>query len=328
MLAWKNIWASAAAVRAVLILYAVWHDSTFAVKYTDVDYLVFNDAAHFVAEGESPYRRATYRYTPLLAYVLVPNAWLHAAWGKLVFAGTDLLCGYLIQRILAQYEKVTESRSKMLVSMWLFNPIVVNVSTRGNAEALVSLLVLASLWGVLERRIRTGGVMLGLAVHLKIYPIIYALPLYLAIEDEVTPRKAAAQTKLTEVLRIFFSRQRLTFTAVSASTFIGMSYLFYSIYGFEFVHQAYLYHVTRADHRHNFSLYFYQLYLAVCATQENTKELPSHELSHELHSSADIFRAQASSITHLVAFVPQVSPRSSRVFFCWLRNLKKKSPAA
>jgi hypothetical protein len=34
--------------------------------------------------AESPYKRATYRYTPLLAYMLVPNVWIHPAWGKFV----------------------------------------------------------------------------------------------------------------------------------------------------------------------------------------------------------------------------------------------------
>ena len=53
------LFAVAAVLRLVLIAYADWQDSHFAVKYTDVDYAVFTDAARFMAEGESPYRRAT-----------------------------------------------------------------------------------------------------------------------------------------------------------------------------------------------------------------------------------------------------------------------------
>ena len=53
-------------------------------------------------------------------------------------------------RALTRTSTHTHTRThQMLVGMWLFNPIVINVSTRGNAEALVSLLVLASLCGVL-----------------------------------------------------------------------------------------------------------------------------------------------------------------------------------
>lgn len=39
------------------------------------------------------------------------------------------------------------------VSLWLFNPFVINVSTRGNNESFVSLLILATAYFVLKDRI-------------------------------------------------------------------------------------------------------------------------------------------------------------------------------
>lgn len=82
-----------AAVRVALLALAEWQDAHMAVKFTDIDYSVYTDAAAFIAAGSSPYQRSTYRYTPLLAMALLPNAWMHL-WGKLLFCAADLAAAW------------------------------------------------------------------------------------------------------------------------------------------------------------------------------------------------------------------------------------------
>lgn len=79
----------AACLRIALLAYASWVDAYCELKFTDIDYGVFSDAAELVVQGRSPYQRSTYRYTPFLAILLMPNIWL-PVWGKCLFCLADL----------------------------------------------------------------------------------------------------------------------------------------------------------------------------------------------------------------------------------------------
>jgi GPI mannosyltransferase 1 subunit M len=145
--------------------------------YTDIDYLVFTDAARFVSRGRSPYDRATYRYTPLLAWLLYPTTWggLWFEFGKVLFSLADVLTGWLIILILRR--RMPLAKATNYACIWLLNPMVASISARGSSEGLVALLTIALLWATLERRVILAGCILGIAVHVKIYPFIYATTL-------------------------------------------------------------------------------------------------------------------------------------------------------
>ncbi|EFJ38937.1 hypothetical protein VOLCADRAFT_101510, partial [Volvox carteri f. nagariensis] len=52
------------------------------------------------------------------------------------------------------------------------------------------------------------------------------------------------------------------FGVAAATTFSLLGVVFYKLYGNTFLHEAFLHHLTRKDPRHNFSPYYYPVYLS------------------------------------------------------------------
>ncbi|KAK0610564.1 PIG-M-domain-containing protein [Bombardia bombarda] len=273
------LYLSAALLRVILIIYGLWQDANSPLKYTDIDYLVFTDAARFVARGQSPYDRETYRYTPVLAWLLLPtaritgNPLLDTAWfssGKVLFAAADLVAGWLLERILTTGSSgnggngrpMRAATARKYAAIWLLNPMVATISTRGSSEGLLGVLVTALLWAVLARRVTLAGLLLGFGVHFKIYPFIYAPAIVWWMDRErMRDDPGKRRTGLGSRLTAFVSPARVQLALVSLATFLGLNTLMYLLYGAPFITHTYLHHVTRIDHRHNFSPYNTQLYL-------------------------------------------------------------------
>ncbi|NXV27071.1 PIGM mannosyltransferase, partial [Rissa tridactyla] len=260
-------------VRLGLVLYGLQQDRAMRVRYTDVDYRVFTDAARLVTEGRSPYRRATYRYTPLLAWLLTPNVYLAEVFGKLLFVVGDMAAAVVAYRALRRRGSAAGQAWGCCAAAWLLNPLPMAVSSRGNAEALVALLVLATLYFVEAGSIGKAAACYGLAVHMKIYPLTYALPIALHLQSKQCGREGAVGTGCDKKTKLTFAGYLwqlfvkvpncdvLFFGTIAGSLLAALTVAFYHLYGWEFLEHAYLYHLTRRDIRHNFSPYFYMLYL-------------------------------------------------------------------
>ncbi|KAH6720906.1 GPI mannosyltransferase [Leptodontidium sp. MPI-SDFR-AT-0119] len=287
------VFSAAIALRVILFFYGLWQDANSPLKYTDIDYYVFTDAARFTAHGHSPYDRETYRYTPLLAWMLLPTAWSSTwfSFGKVLFAVGDIVAGWLIVLVLRKSNQMSMERAMKFASIWLLNPMVATISTRGSSEGLLGVMVIALLWAITQKKIFLAGILLGLGVHFKIYPFIYAPSIIWWMDDEHigTGKQSKNTSKSLDLISLakrFCNGPRITLTITSLLTFTSLNVLMYSIYGWPFLQHTYFHHVTRIDHRHNFSPYNTLLYLSSSAPGPSSIRLESLAFIPQLFLSA------------------------------------------
>lgn len=221
----RAVFSAAIVLRAVLLVYGSFQDAFSPMKYTDIDYFVFTDAARFISRGRSPYARDTYRYTPLLAWFIYPTTW-QGSWfsfGKILFALGDIVAGWLMLLILRSSGKMPIDRALKFASIWLLNPMVAQISTRGSSEGLLGVMVSALLWAVLAGRIRLAGLLLGFAVHFKIYPFFYAASIIWWLDDrrfilQGNSKKGQPKNLLDQAVG-FINPARVTLVVYSLITF-------------------------------------------------------------------------------------------------------------
>jgi phosphatidylinositol glycan class M len=227
------VFTGAILLRVVLLFYGLFQDNYSAFKYTDIDYFVFTDAARFVSQGRSPYVRDTYRYTPLLAWILLPTTWSRQWFssGKVLFALADIVAGYLIVVILKSTYRMSAERALKFASIWLLNPMVATISTRGSSEGLLGVLAAALLWAVTQKRIKLAGIILGLAVHFKIYPFIYASSIIWWLDEEQLSggAKKTNDRTLSSAIWGFFNGSRIALAAYSLFTFMVLNGVMFAL---------------------------------------------------------------------------------------------------
>jgi GPI mannosyltransferase 1 subunit M len=121
------------------------------------------------------------------------------------------------------------------------------------------------------------GLLLGFAVHFKIYPIIYTPTILFAMDEqydrlgyprsEVKAYKVHQPTTYTGILS-YINRSRVVFSIAAAFGFLVSTAWMYYLYDQEFVQHTYLHYFSRVDHRHNFSPYHLTLYLFSAAPKQ------------------------------------------------------------
>ncbi|WWC69321.1 uncharacterized protein I206_103259 [Kwoniella pini CBS 10737] len=288
-----------AAVQVGLLLYAQ-HVDTHperygGLKYTDVDWRVIHDGTKLifhpnqecgnVARGWSvellglrigdPYERSTFRYTPLLPLLISPSL-IHPLIGRFILVAISLI----IPSLLLAFPVSSRPGFWTTHLIWTLNPFVLNINTRGSPESIICLFVILTLYCIRKGKENLAAMWLGISISWKIYPLIYVPAIW-----SLLSRKYG-----------WFGKGVWRFGFVTGLTLLCVNGLLWSIWGQPFLEHTFLYHLTRLDHRHNFSPYFYPIYLSLFPSSNHTLSIVPHMMEKIIRHPLTSFLPQNSLV--------------------------------
>lgn len=253
----NHIFSLGILVRLVFFCWMEIQDRFYDSKFSDIDYDIFTQGSLMMLSGFSPYRRGTYRYSPFLAWLMAPNNLFYRNFGKVLFLACDICVGLVLRRILQRVSRLPSDQINLLLAVWLLNPLVMMTSARGSFDSLPCLLILLVIWTLLNKKWVLSGMIFGFLVHFRVYPVIYSLTIFLFLKREEN-KPFSWVLPSTRSLKFFFS---------ALGVFAFLFYHYFTLYGMEFVQETYLYHLSRKDHRHNFSIHFLNTYINYSSLQ-------------------------------------------------------------
>lgn len=243
-------------VRLVAFTYSILHDNLIEhIKYTDIDYKVFTNASRAMLNNKSPYEDQEYRYPPIIAALFLPNILINEQVGKLFLIISDLSCAYLHFKLNTN-QGSNRVNSKFYLSLWLFNPVTIAISTRGSFEPILAVLILNMINLLNLNQLVLAGALYGLSIYVKMYPVIYCITIYGFLLQK-KPYMITKSRLLHWIDNLTPSYSHFKFFISAATTMLSLTFVSYKIYGQEFLEQSFLYHLKRRDLQHNFSVYFY-----------------------------------------------------------------------
>jgi len=204
--------------------------------------------------------------------MLTPNLLLHPAWGKFLFCVLDILVAILIKKIvLLHYKNISENMAEKCALVWLYNPLAIVISTRGNGDSLAAALVVLSLLYLKQEKYVLAGIVHGVAIHTRLYPMAFSLIMFASIPLRSRGNENTTFSKLAEHFTPTYDRIKLVVGCLSSLSFLTI--LFYRLYGHQFLEESLFFHLRRHDIRHNFSVYFYYQYLSFWSSAGLTQRL-------------------------------------------------------
>lgn len=222
-----------------------------ANNHTDTDYKVYTEGAYHLVHNRNPYYRHTYRYSPIMAFINIPNLYF-PHFGILLFNVIDFINIFILRKCIRLNKSLSKHRVNLFVSFGAWNLLMGYISAKGSGESITVFFFFQSIYYTMKFRTeknKTGkgklrdllyaAINYGILAHIRLFPVLMGLSFVLYL----------SKGKLITL-------DTIRFGVFVAAVNMFLLYLFYQLFGTIFLEEYAYYHLVRKDPRINYSLFW------------------------------------------------------------------------